>query len=174
MFRNPTRILAPALTMLLVLSATLPITSPIVKARPQLQNPTPTLTLVPPVATPTSQLPPPASTPTPALPPPAATPTLPAPAATATPNQPSTTAQACNYLRSRVPDAVINAALANPGRIGGFDRPRNPNKPSSPLNPPRRYLSLSNPNVPYHPIFNRLTWVAGCPWSKGYGARPPR
>jgi hypothetical protein len=165
MLRNPTRTLAPAMVVLALLAATLPEAESAVSARPQLQNPTPTVTLVPPVATPTSQIPPPADTATPALPPPADTPT---------PKPPMTNAQACSYLRFRVPDAVINTALANPGRIGGFDRPRNPNKPASPMNPPQRYLSLRNPNVPYHPIFNRLTWVAGCPWSKGWGARPPR
>ena len=164
MLRHLTRTLAPSLALVGLLWLPAP-TSPAANARPAQQNPTPTATLVPPVATPTSQVPPPAATPTVTLPPPAPTPTT---------KPPAPSAQACAYLRFRVPDAVISTALANPGRIGGFDRPRNPNKPASPLNPPRRYLSLRNPNVPFHPIFNRLVWVAGCPWSKGFGARPPR
>ncbi len=142
---------------------TLALTAPKASASPSLQNPTPTL--VPPVATPTSQIPPPAATPTSQLPP---------PAPTAVPPPPPSAGSACAYLRFRVPDVAIQAALANPRRIGGFEQARNPNKPASPLNPPRIHLSLRNPNVPYHPIFNRLTWVAGCPWSAGWGARPPR
>lgn len=94
------------------------------------------------------------------LPPPAPTPTLPAPAL---PTPVVSQAQVCRFIRGRVPDAVIADALANPYKVGGYDRLRDPSKPESPFNPRGSYLSLRNVNVPFHPLFNSLVFRAGCP-----------
>lgn len=97
--------------------------------------------------------------------------TLPPPPPTATnigvPPVPTDTppgGQVCNFILNKVPAQVIASAMANPNAVYGFNRPRNPNvRISYPLNPPRVYLSLWNPHVHFHPIFNSLKWVAGCP-----------
>lgn len=97
--------------------------------------------------------------------------TLPPPAPTATnigvppmPTEPPVTGQVCQFILNKVPPQVIAAALANPDAVYGFNRPRNPNKPQHHLlNPPRVFLSVRNPNVHFHPLFNSLHWVAGCP-----------
>lgn len=97
--------------------------------------------------------------------------TVPPPAPTATnigvppmPTEPRPSGQVCKFIQTKVPAQVIAAALANPDAVYGFNRPRNPNVAISyPLNPPRVFLSIRNPNVHYHPTFNSLMWVAGCP-----------
>jgi len=94
------------------------------------------------------------------LPPPALTPTLPPPAL---PTPVVSQAQVCRFIRGRVPDAIIADALANPHKVGGFDRLRDLNKPESPFNPRQSYLSLRNVNVPFHPLFNSLVFRGGCP-----------
>jgi hypothetical protein len=70
--------------------------------------------------------------------------------------------QACARLQGRVPQAVINDALANPSSIFGWDLPCNPSLPPGPNNPLRRQLGLRNASVPYHPVFNGLVWKCGC------------
>lgn len=94
------------------------------------------------------------------LPPPAPTPTLPPPAL---PTPVVSQAQVCRFIRGRVPDAIIADALANPHKVGGYDRLRDPSKPESPFNPRMTYLSLRNVNVPFHPLFNSLVFRGGCP-----------
>ncbi|MBK6768386.1 MAG: hypothetical protein IPG72_05035 [Ardenticatenales bacterium] len=97
--------------------------------------------------------------------------TLPPPAPTATnvgmppaPTEVPQTGQVCQFIVNKVPAQVIASALANPDAVYGFNRPRNPNVAVSyPLNPRRVYLSLWNPHVHFHPMFNSLKWVAGCP-----------
>ena len=69
----------------------------------------------------------------------------------------------CESIKSRVPNAVINEAVAAPDKVGGYGMPCNPNLAPGPNNPPRRYLGLRNPNNVYHPIFNSLVWKCSCP-----------
>lgn len=69
----------------------------------------------------------------------------------------------CPTLNGRVPPAVIQNALANPADIGSFGQPSAPNRPPSPANPPKIYLGLTNINAPYNPLFNPVTFKAGCP-----------
>ncbi len=69
----------------------------------------------------------------------------------------------CDAIRSRVPSAVINAAVADPASVGGYKMPCNPNLAPGPNNPLRHYLGLRNPNNVYHPIFNTLVWKCSCP-----------
>lgn len=82
---------------------------------------------------------------------------------TVTPAAPSGGARVSPLVRRRVPPAAINAALAHPERIAGWGRPANPNKPVGPDNPICACLTLRNPNMPYHPIFNSLVFKAYCP-----------
>lgn len=69
----------------------------------------------------------------------------------------------CPTLNGRVPPAVIQNALANAADFGTFGQPAAPNRPPGPANPPRIYLGLSNINAPYSPVFNPVTFKAGCP-----------
>ena len=88
-----------------------------------------------------------------------ATPTAtPGPSPIATP-----ISEACTFILSRVPAAAINAALANPAAVRGWNQLGNPGLPRSPANPPRRRLSILNIASPYHPIFNPLVYKVGCP-----------
>ena len=100
---------------------------------------------------------------------PDATATVPPPTASATPTSaPTPTVDpggpaACDFILSRVPKSVIDAALANPGSVAGWNQLANPSAPPSPYNQPRRMLSLSNMGVPFHIIFNSVVFKAGCP-----------
>lgn len=69
----------------------------------------------------------------------------------------------CDWLLGRVPRVAIDAALAEPDRVYGWNLPQNPNRPVSPYNPMRRWLSLANRGVHYSPISNPLIFKAGCP-----------
>lgn len=69
----------------------------------------------------------------------------------------------CPRLAGTAPASAIAAALANPTGVSGYGRPCHPNLPPGPLNWPRRWLSLRNLNVPYHPLFNALIFKCGCP-----------
>jgi hypothetical protein len=69
----------------------------------------------------------------------------------------------CRRVRRQVPAAVVDDALTRPERYYGWRYLLDPNKPPGPNNPPRECLSLRNPNVPYHPIFNGPIWQVGCP-----------
>lgn len=94
---------------------------------------------------------------TPALPPPPPTPTTVPP----TPVPPSV--RVCPQIVRRVPAAAINAAIANPGRIGGYNLPRDPGKREGPHNPLRTWLSIHCYHKPYHPLYNSLEFKVGCP-----------
>lgn len=96
------------------------------------------------------------------IPPPAATPTPPGGGPTAVPTSGVVVVQ-CDFIRGRVPDAVIASALANPQKVYGYNQPRNPNVPPGRYNLPRTHLSLMNTHVPYHPLFNTLVFKPGCP-----------
>ena len=74
-----------------------------------------------------------------------------------------TTPCVCDLARVALPPAVIDAAVANPERVFGWLKPRDPGKPVSPFNPLRTCLTLSNPATPYHPLHNRPIFSAGCP-----------
>ena len=87
---------------------------------------------------------------------------LPPPAPTPRPTDISP-AKACRRLARKVPASAIDAALANPGKIGGYNRLRDENKPASPMNPRQIYLTLCNPNVQYDAVWNPLCFKAGCP-----------
>lgn len=122
---------------------------------------------VPPTTEPPTAPPPtivPTATATPVPSPTRAPPTgLPTVAPTPTPAPPSGLC-VCGLIQSAgVPRPVIDAAVANPGTVGGWQQPLNPNKPAGPDNPVRACLSLQNPAVPYHPLYNSLAFHAGCP-----------
>ncbi len=72
-------------------------------------------------------------------------------------------AQICDAAKNKVPGAVVNAATGNPQTVAGYGLRCNPNLAAGPLNPERTWLSLRNPGLPYHPLFNGLAWKCGCP-----------
>ncbi len=76
---------------------------------------------------------------------------------------PCPAAVTCRRLTGRVPDAAIQAALANPSNVMGWLDRCNPAIPGSPVNGLRYNLSLRNSAVPYHPIYNHLVFRCGCP-----------
>jgi hypothetical protein len=106
---------------------------------------------------PTATLPP-GGTPLPTNTPPGVVPTNTPPVPPTVPSVP----EVCESIRGRVPAEVINDALANPDRIAGHQQLCNPNLPAGPFNTLRRFLSLRNPNAPFHPLFNNLVWRCGC------------
>ena len=71
--------------------------------------------------------------------------------------------KACDFIDGKVPPVVIAFALANPTRISGYAEPANPSLPPGIRNPPRVWLTLRNPAVPYNALFNSLAYRAGCP-----------
>jgi len=108
------------------------------------QPPTPTATLpatsLPPVQTPTAQ--------------PTAVPPLPTPQ----------TGNVCPQIANKVPAAAINAALANPARVYGYNKPQDFGKPPHPIyNRLRTWLSIRTYAKPFHPLFNSLEYKVGCP-----------
>lgn len=87
----------------------------------------------------------------------------PAPTRTPGPGGGDLTPKACQFIDSRVPAAVISAALANPSSVQGYGELAYPNRPPGLNNPPRSYLSLHNPGVAWNPLFNGLIFKSGCP-----------
>jgi hypothetical protein len=80
-----------------------------------------------------------------------------------TPTPPSTaTGSLCPQLLGRVPEAVQQAALANPDSVYGWQLPRNPGLQPGPGNPPRTWLAMLAPSKPYG-AGNPLVWKVGCP-----------
>ncbi len=71
--------------------------------------------------------------------------------------------EACDFLSARVPQAVIDSAVANPGSVQGYNVLQNPGVPESPWNVRRTKLSVRNIAAPWHPLYNGLTYKAGCP-----------
>jgi hypothetical protein len=67
---------------------------------------------------------------------------------------------ACPGLTSRVPEALVVAALANPKRIRHFGETCRPVEAPGPTNPLKTWLRLENQDKPYDPVFNGL--VFGC------------
>ncbi len=68
----------------------------------------------------------------------------------------------CGDVLRRVPQIEIDRILADPASTYGWRWPLNPNLAPGPHNPPRTCLSLNNPNIDYHPSFNRPVWRVGC------------
>jgi len=106
------------------------------------------------------------------------TPTTPAPATTVAPTPSGGTVQptpmvtpipvplgrsVCDYVQMRVPQSVVNDAMANPANYAGYGMRCNPNVPSSPYNIERTTLALQNPKALFHPLFNTVIWKCGCP-----------
>lgn len=85
------------------------------------------------------------------------------PVAAGPPQQSAPVPRVCPFLSVVVPNAVLADALARPERIYGWNKRANPNAPASPYNTPRTWLSLRTPGQPYHPLYNGLIFVAGCP-----------
>jgi hypothetical protein len=72
--------------------------------------------------------------------------------------------RACPQLIGRVAPAVIDAALASPDRVNGWQQRQNPNLPADPyMNPLARNLTLRSPAQPWHPLYNGLVYRTGCP-----------
>jgi hypothetical protein len=69
----------------------------------------------------------------------------------------------CPQILRRVPRQAIDAALANPRSVHGYNKPRDMGKPLGPYNPPRLWLSIMAYSKPYHPYFNALEYKVGCP-----------
>jgi hypothetical protein len=69
----------------------------------------------------------------------------------------------CPQIRSRVPDAAVEWAVANQERVFGFGELRNPGLPAGPNNPRRLWLTLQQLSIPYNVNYNRLVYRAGCP-----------
>ncbi|MCB9175776.1 MAG: hypothetical protein H6648_01350 [Caldilineae bacterium] len=107
-----------------------------------------------------------APTPVPTSEQPTAVPTTPGGGGTTTPPTAVPTAavgQVCDLAKSKVPVGVLNDALANNAGVSGWGLACNPNLAVGPLNPLRTWLSLRNPGLPYHPLFNGVVWKCGCP-----------
>lgn len=81
---------------------------------------------------------------------------------TVTPVTP-TDAKQCDFIDGRVPQAVINFALTNKDQIGGWGELCYPNRPQSPFNGFREYLTLRSIAKPYHPLYNNVIFKCGCP-----------
>lgn len=78
---------------------------------------------------------------------------------------PAAQAVACEALYRRstgVPRSTVDAALADPSRVGGWDQLMNPNIPESPTNTRRRSLTLADPGKRYDAMWNALVFKAGC------------
>jgi hypothetical protein len=86
----------------------------------------------------------------------------PAPKPTQDPSQPPSPVE-CSQIQGKVPAQVIADGLANPNKVAGWLQPANPNLPAGPANPLRHYLSMQNPGLPWHPLYNDLVYKVGCP-----------
>jgi len=64
---------------------------------------------------------------------------------------------------NRVPRPVLDAALANPERVQGWNQLQNPNAPPSPFNQRRVWLTIRTLAVPFDLLFNPVLYRASCP-----------
>ena len=124
-------------------------------------SPGATVTPIVPTATPDPGGATPTFTPEIPIPGPSATPTSPA-TSTPTPPPAHPDAMACPRLDIKVPRAVIDAALANPAAVAGWGHYCWHHLKPSPFNQLRRALDITNPNKPYHPMYNPLVFKCGC------------
>lgn len=107
------------------------------------------------------------ATPTIASPTPSATVS---PSATSTPTPPPSAVPSpglvpgvCDFILNRVPPVVITWSLSNPDQVGGWGERAIPGLPPSPFNPPRKWLTITATSLPYHPLYNGVTYKSGCP-----------
>ncbi|MFQ5459718.1 MAG: hypothetical protein ACE5EL_02880 [Anaerolineae bacterium] len=68
----------------------------------------------------------------------------------------------CPQVTGRVPNPVVQYALANPHAIAGYGLRRNPNVPAFPWNQYRSWLTLRDFGKPWNEC-NSVVWKAGCP-----------
>lgn len=68
----------------------------------------------------------------------------------------------CPQIVGLVPEAVQQAAIANPETVFGWLDPLNPAIPPGPGNPLRMWLAILAPSKPFGPG-NPVIWKAGCP-----------
>ena len=108
--------------------------------------------VVPPTRTPAPQ---PSSTPFPRR--------APSPTATRPPGASEPVAHICPQILQLVPRAVLDAALANPERIEGWNQLQNPSVPPGPLNLRRVWLTIRSMGVPFDMLFNPVIYRASCP-----------
>lgn len=107
-----------------------------------------------------------AAVPTPTVPPtpspaPSATPAPPIP--TPAPTAPVARGPVCPQVAGRVPQAVLDAAVADPAAVEGYRQPHDPGKPVGPFNPLRVWLTLHDLAKPFHPVANSVVFRAYCP-----------
>ncbi len=69
----------------------------------------------------------------------------------------------CPRIAHRVPRPVLDAALANPGRVGGSNQLQNPSLPPGPYNARRAWLTLRMMGLPFDLLFNPVLYKASCP-----------
>lgn len=81
---------------------------------------------------------------------------------TATPVPTVGPGQVCENIKGRVPVAVLNYATANEDQVNGYGQLCNPNVPANQFNTLRKWLTLQNNGLPYHPVFNGVVWSCGC------------
>jgi hypothetical protein len=85
------------------------------------------------------------------------------PPTTVAPTPTQISGKVCEFIQNRVPNAVINDALANPTQVQGYGELQFPNLPAGPYNLPRTWLSLRNVGVSWHALYNPVIFKAGCP-----------
>ncbi len=68
----------------------------------------------------------------------------------------------CPGLDTKVPQVVLDDAMANPDSVQGWMILCNPNLLPSPWNTYRDKLTLQDPGKPYNPLFNSVVWKCGC------------
>ncbi len=139
-------------------------TPPPVRVTPTPIAPPPTPTAprptVPPSPSPTARstdLPTPVPSASPTARTPDPTSTVPAAGATATP-----IAKVCELIRPLVPAEVIDAALADPAAIRGYNQLQYPNQPPGPFNLRRTWLTLADAGRPWNRLYNGLVFKVGC------------
>ncbi len=120
-------------------------------------TPSPTPTFVAPTPTVSPQ-----PSPTAVAATPTAVPPTPTAAPTGWPTVPPAGPILCTQTEGKVPAALLAAAMANPASIGGYGQLCRRNVPPGPFNGTRRSLTLLNNALPFHPLFNPLTFQCGC------------
>ena len=92
------------------------------------------------------------------------TPIFGAPPATPTPSTPpaAPTPVVCPQLTGIVPQATLDAAVANPAGVAGWNALEKPAEPESATNRRKRSLTLKNITIPFHPLSNSLIFEAVC------------
>lgn len=96
-----------------------------------------------------------------------APPATPTPSASPTPSPSPTPVTppgpvACPQLTGIVPQETIDAAIANPSGIAGWDTLEKPAEAESATNRRKRSLTLKNIDIPFHPLTNGLIFEAVC------------